>query len=77
MRGFINRCLSRMKMYRLQEASFLSDEDKPIYKGRLRSLAVDSCRSERYVSRILRGGTGDILDQQSQAASIVAFVAAR
>ena len=65
-----------MKMYRLQEASFLSDEDKPIYKGRLRSLVADSCRSERYVLRILRSDTGGILDQQSQAASIVAFVAA-
>ena len=67
-----------MKMYRLQEASFLSDEDKPIYKGRLGSLALaaDNRRSERYVPPILRSGTGGILDQQSQAASIVAFVAA-
>ena len=65
-------------MYRLQEASFLSDEDKPIYKGRLRSLALaaDNRRSERYVLRIFRSGTGGILDEQSQTASIVAFVAA-
>ena len=65
-----------MKMYRLQEASFLSDEDKPIYKGRLRSLVANSRRSERYVPRILHGGMGSILDQQSKAASIVGFVAA-
>ena len=65
-------------MYRLQEASFLSDKDKPIYKGRLRSLALtsDNRRSERYAPRILRSGMGGILDQQSQAASIVTFVAA-
>ena len=63
-------------MYRLQEASFLSDEDKPIYKGRQWRLTVDNRRSERYVPLILRFGTGDVLDQQSHAASIVAFVAA-
>ena len=65
-----------MKMYRLQEASFLSDDDKPIYEGRLRGLTAGSRRSKRYVPRILYSDTGCILDQQSQAASIVAFIAA-